>query len=416
MENGEKIRVLIVDDIAETRENLRKLLQFEPDVEVVGAANTGREGIRLAEETKPEVVLMDINMPDMDGIAATEAIRRKVPFAQVVILSVQSDANYMRRAMLVGARDFLTKPPSVDELTATIRRAAKMAREERSKAAPAVAMRDVRGITGPLFGPPQALGKVIMVYSPKGGVGCTTVATNLAVLLHNQDTPVVLVDCELQFGDIPIFMNEQIRNSILDLAPRTDELDPEVIEEVLIHHKPTGVKILSAPQRPEDAENISGEQVVKVLNYIKQLYSYVIVDTGSALNDITLGALEIADVIILLTSQDIPSIKNARLFLDLTDAFGIERGHIIFALNKYDKRIGITSERIGESLKQDIVAVIPQEERVIVAINRGVPFVLEEKGRPFTQGMLILSKAVRQRLAELEAQAEMVQEERVLRR
>jgi len=114
MADGNKIKVLIVDDIAETRENVRKLLQFESDIEVVGAARTGREAIQMSQELLPDVVLMDINMPDMDGITATETIRQKTPHVQVVILSVQGDQNYMRRAMLVGARDFLTKPPMAD--------------------------------------------------------------------------------------------------------------------------------------------------------------------------------------------------------------------------------------------------------------------------------------------------------------
>ena len=135
MAEGEKIRVLVVDDITETRENIRKLLQFETDIEVVAAARTGKEAIQLSIETKPDVVLMDINMPDMDGISATEIIRKQVPFIQVVILSVQGDQNYMRRAMLVGARDFLTKPPNGDELTSAIRRAGLMAREEKAKGA-----------------------------------------------------------------------------------------------------------------------------------------------------------------------------------------------------------------------------------------------------------------------------------------
>ncbi|HEY5141530.1 MAG TPA: response regulator, partial [Methylococcales bacterium] len=135
MADAIKFRVLIVDDIAETRENIRKLLQFEADIEVVAVARTGKEAIQLTQETNPDVVLMDINMPDMDGIAATEIIRQKVPFVEVVILSVQGDQNYMRKAMLVGARDFLTKPPMPDELVAAIRRAGKMAREERSKTA-----------------------------------------------------------------------------------------------------------------------------------------------------------------------------------------------------------------------------------------------------------------------------------------
>ena len=109
MPSGDKIRVLIVDDVSETRENVRKLLQFESDVDVVGVARTGREAIQLSQDLNPDVVLMDINMPDMDGIAATEAIRSKQPVVQVVILSVQGDQNYMRRAMLAGARDFLTR-------------------------------------------------------------------------------------------------------------------------------------------------------------------------------------------------------------------------------------------------------------------------------------------------------------------
>jgi pilus assembly protein CpaE len=96
MPTGEKIRVMIVDDVSETRENVRKLLQFEADVDVVGAARTGKEAIQLSQDLNPDVVLMDINMPDMDGISATEQIRAKQPAVQVVILSVQGDQNYMR--------------------------------------------------------------------------------------------------------------------------------------------------------------------------------------------------------------------------------------------------------------------------------------------------------------------------------
>src|SRR5512134_3025562 len=135
MPTGEKIRVMIVDDVSETRENVRKLLQFESDVDVVGLARTGKEAIQISQELNPDVVLMDINMPDMDGITATEAIRSRQPAVQVVILSVQSDQNYMRRAMLAGARDFLTKPPMGDELISAIRRAGSMAQTERSKSA-----------------------------------------------------------------------------------------------------------------------------------------------------------------------------------------------------------------------------------------------------------------------------------------
>jgi pilus assembly protein CpaE len=187
----EKIRVLIVDDIAETRENIRRLLQFDPSIEVVGSARSGQEGIELSQQLKPDVVIMDINMPDLDGITATERIRKKVPFIQVVILSVQTDANYMRRAMLAGARDFLTKPPSIDELNSAVRRAGQMAHEERKKLSQSYPGAIGEGGTTS-SAPFKQNGKIIVVYSPKGGTGCTTIATNLALALHSDDSLALL--------------------------------------------------------------------------------------------------------------------------------------------------------------------------------------------------------------------------------
>ena len=115
------IKVLIVDDIAETRDHLTKLLGFESDIEVVGAADSGRQALEMAGRLKPDVVLMDINMPDMDGITATEHLAAEVPTAAVVMMSVQGEADYLRRSMLAGAREFLVKPFSSDELTSSIR-------------------------------------------------------------------------------------------------------------------------------------------------------------------------------------------------------------------------------------------------------------------------------------------------------
>src|SRR5262245_24365081 len=239
MPAGEKIRVVIVDDVSETRENVKKLLQFEADVEVVGIARTGKEAIQISQELSPDVVLMDINMPDMDGIAATEAIRARQPAVQVVILSVQSDQNYMRKAMLVGARDFLTKPPMGDELISAIRRAGDMARIEKSKSAQVQAVVASAGNNVIGYGGPK--GKIITVYSPKGGAGCTTLAVNLALTLNNSDTRVALVDGNFQFGDVAVFINEQGKNTVLDLAPRSEELDPEIVEEVMVKHAASGL-------------------------------------------------------------------------------------------------------------------------------------------------------------------------------
>jgi len=406
MPAGEKIRVLIVDDVSETRENVKKLLQFEADVDVVGVARTGKEAIQVSLELNPDVVLMDINMPDMDGIAATEAIRAKQPAVQVVILSVQSDQNYMRKAMLVGARDFLTKPPMGDELISAIRRAGEMAWIEKSKSAQVQAvvssgnLNSLAGFRGPK-------GKIISVYSPKGGTGCTTLAVNLALTLNNEDTRVALVDGNFQFGDVAVFVNEQGKNTMLDLAPRAEELDPDIVEEVMLKHAASGLHILAAPSRPEHAEKISSGQFSRVLEYLSQMYAYVVVDTASLLTDVTLAAVDLSDLIVLVTTQDIPSIKNCRLFLDLLQTLGVERSRILFVMNRYDKRINITPERVAENLKQEVSLVIPLDEATATkAVNRGVPFVLDSKSQPVSRGIFSLAESVRGRVAAQETGGE----------
>ena len=310
--------------------------------------------------------------------------------------------------MLAGARDFLTKPPALDDLNSAIRRAGKMAHEERAKAAPA-AQAAASALASLAAAAPQ--GKVILVYSPKGGAGATTVAVNLAVTLQNVETPVALVDGNLQFGDVAVFLNEQVRTGILDLAPRADELDAEIAQEVMISHAASGIKVLAAPTRPEYADNVTGEQFAKVVRFLAGMFSYVVVDASSILTDVILATMDISDLIVLITTQDIPAIKNARLFMDLADGLKIARKRIVFVMNRFDKRIGITAEKVGESLKHEVVAVIPFDDRIVVpSVNRGVPFIIGSANRtqPIGRSMLGLAEAVRQRLAELSSQEALV--------
>src|SRR5438093_13284999 len=195
MADGEKIRILIVDDIADTRENLAKLIGFEPDMTVAGTAGGGQEAGPLANKERPNVILMDIHMPDMDGITATEIISNTVPESPIIMMSVQGEQDYLRRSMLAGAREFLVKPFSADELINAIRHVHELEKVKRARyqqqAPPPV------GPVNPAAPAPSARdeGRIITFFSPKGGVGRTTIATNLAVALHQVTSkPVVLVD------------------------------------------------------------------------------------------------------------------------------------------------------------------------------------------------------------------------------
>lgn len=386
------IRVLIVDDITDTRENIKRMLQFDSLIEVVGMARSGREAIDLSNQVKPDVIIMDINMPDMDGITATETIRRKLPYVQIVILSVQNDPNYMRRAMQAGVRDFLTKPPAIEDLTAAVRRAGKMAQDEKANNAtsPGPSSQSVSR---------RGTGKIITVYSPKGGTGCTTLATNLAVALQTEETPTVILEANLLFGDVTVFLNEQVKNSIYDLTPRVDELDAEVVMNVAIKHPSSGLSILPAPPKAELAADITTDQFSKLLDFLRDVYAYIIVDTNAYLTDTVQAALEGSDLIILVTSQDIPSIKNCSSFLALADASGIKRNRILFVMNRYDKRNSVSPERVGETLRQPIILSIPMDEKTVnFSITRGTPFVISGKTLPVSKSIFDLADLVHSRL------------------
>lgn len=402
----QNIRVLIVDDIAETRENIRKLLQFESDVVVVGAARTGEEAIEIAVETEPDVVIMDINMPDMDGIATTEKMLEEVPYVQIVMLSVQSDADYVRKAMRAGARDFLAKPPSGDELVSTIRSLSSRAREQKEKLAAPVTqiLTPIPGMGhGDSYRPE---GKVLTIYSAKGGVGTTMIATNLAVGLDTDDTPTVLVDAALQFGDVAVSLNLQAKNSFVDLASRADELDADIVEEVLLRHE-CGLRVLVAPGRPEMADEVQADQVRNVLQHLKNNYAYVVVDTSSTMDDITLAVLDVTDLMIVVATPEIPAIKDARLLLDLLGVLEFPKDQILFVLNKMEKKSGITAEAVAENLKCTVCGEIPLDEKTVTAsMNRGNPFLLSDRSSPPAKGIFDLLGFLKQNLVSQETEVE----------
>lgn len=393
----QKIRCVVVDDIAQTRETVIRSLRFQENIEVDGTATNGVQAIQLVKELKPEVVIMDVNMPDMDGITATSIIKREVPYAQVIILTVQDDVDYIRRAMNAGARDFLAKPPVIEELVAAVERAAEFARREKEKMPPPSAM----GLVG--AAPVPGRGKIITVYSPRGGAGCTTLASNLAAVLYNEDTSVVVVDGNLQYGDVAVLFNLQSKTSILDLAPRVEELEIELVNEVLAAHA-SGIKILT-PSRPERAELVTGPQFSQVLAFLSQHFNYVIVDTAHRLNDVTLAALDTSDLTVLVTTQDIPSISRVRKFLDLVPVLELKAERLLIVMNQFDQRILIDPEKVGQAFNQKIAAVLPVDVALAIsAVNRGTPFMLHKDiaTRALGRAFVAAAEVIRQRLAELE--------------
>jgi len=385
---ADRIKVLIVDDIPETRDHLSKLLGFESDVEVVGAADGGPEAIEMGMALRPDVVLMDINMPGMDGITATERLAAEVPTAAVIMMSVQGEADYLRRSMLAGAREFLVKPFSSDELTASIRQVWSREKEKQSRYAP-VATKQDKSNGG---GEPAA---IAAVFSPKGGVGRTTISVNLAVAVAQMGKRVALVDASFQFGDVGVLLNLNPRNkSIADLAGELQSGDLESLDTFMVTHS-SGVRVLLAPPTPEQAELIGPVAVKRVLQALRSEFDLVIVDCPSSFNEPTLAVLDEADLILTLLTLEITSVKNMRLFLEVTEQLGYGPEKIRLVLNRADSTLGIRVADVEHSIGRKVDHTIVSDGRsVVYALNRGVPFFLSNREAQVSQDIQRLAVAI----------------------
>lgn len=375
---SDKIRVLIVDDLPETRENVRKLLQFESDIEVIAQAGNGEQAVELARQHRPDIILMDINMPGLDGIGASQAIVEHVPSTQIIIMSVQSEADYLRRAMLAGARDFLMKPFSGDELVSAIRRVNTMRPVQREAPQPAVMERVER--TGRAPAPPQEA-KIVSVYSPKGGSGCSTIAVNMAVALADQGHRTLLIDGSFQFGDVAIMLDLKPSTSIADLMDRMVEIDADLVSSVLVKHQ-SGLRVLMAPPRPEMADLVSEEKIKTLIELLRQQFEYIVIDNSSSLNDVALAMLDMSDRIFLVTQQSLPTLKNVSRFFDLAVTLDYERSKVLLIVNRESDKLGISVKDIGDTLKRPVIATIPvDEDAVSRAADQGRPLVTSKARR-----------------------------------
>jgi pilus assembly protein CpaE len=188
--------------------------------------------------------------------------------------------------------------------------------------------------------------------------------------------------------------------TIADLASLADELDDELINDIFIAHS-SGVRALLAPPRPEVADTVTPALVSNILGRLRKMFDVIMVDTGSVLDDVVLNVLDLSDKIIVVTTPEIPAIKNAKLFFEVTEALEYERDRIMFVLNKMDRRINIRAEDIEANIKYRVEGQLPLDERAVTtAVNQGVPYVLGDKNSLLTQATINLSKELLKSLEE----------------
>jgi len=369
-----KIRILIADDVEETRDVIKKILTMgNENIQVVGEAATGEEVLKLIPKVKPDVVLMDINMPQMNGLEATERITEEYPSVIVIIMSVQAENEYLKKAMLCGAREYIIKPFNQETLLETItttfekhkeRQAIYRNRAEQAKDA-----------------------KVIVFFSSKGGVGKSFLALNTSVIFSRKEQKkVLLIDMDFQFGDISILVNQYNKRTILD-AVNDGQTDSYESIKPYFHKYSDNLDILFAPENPEGAEYITKETIEKLLVAVKNQYDIIVVDTGVNFSDSTLYVLDAAAKILMVSTMEIPALKDTKLALKVMESLGYDRDKVKLVINRFDSGHGIKKKEVEEAFRDGIFATIPEEEKAVAAsVNKGAPLCDTRKFRKLKIG------------------------------
>jgi len=384
---ADEITLMIVDDSPEMVETLKTLLTFNEMIKVVGEAGSGEEAIEKVLNLKPDLVLMDINMPGMDGLKATEEINMKSPRTGVIIISVQDEVDYMRRAMAAGARDYLVKPFDSDELFRTIQ---SVIEKEKLKWDSMPAAKDV------VVSKSSGKCKVISVFSTKGGVGKSTIAANLAVEIRKQaNCNVLLLDLDLQFGDLALLLNVSPRTTIANVAQvAPPQIEQDFLAENIVDSS-YGVHVLAAPIKPEYAEVVTGPVVERVLELAREMYDYIIIDTCPSFQSEILTALDASDEIVLVVAPDFLTLKNVTLGLSVMSSLNYPMDQVRLVLNRALSVSSIKLVDVERGLQRKVDIEIPSDGEIVVSsINRGTPFVVTHPTSSVAKAIALLAQRV----------------------
>lgn len=383
------IRVLLADADQGNRGHLMNIMEADSDIDIIGEAGMGSEVLEMIPELNPEVLIMDTNLSDGDSVELAAYIHLHHSRIQVILLSEQEDITLYKNALQAGVKEIMLRPLETDELISRVKQIAESYRRTLEQSGP------VKDGAGPAK-LQQALkaSQIVTVFGNKGGIGKSIIATNLAVAAAAKyKNEVALVDMDLQFGDISLMMNINPRKTIAELMQETGEMNAELVDEYF--YERSGVKVLSAPHKPELGELVTSYGVETVLKICRQMYSYTIVDTPTFLDDVTLTALEMSDIVLLLISLDIPTIKNIKKGIDVLDSLKMLPRTKLILNRSSSLSVGLEPQDVEEVLGMKIAANIPSDFKITVSsVNRGTPFLNMSPKAPISRSIIELFEAI----------------------
>lgn len=234
-------------------------------------------------------------------------------------------------------------------------------------------------------------GRVLTVFSPKGGVGKTTMSVNLSVALARTHADVCVVDLDLAFGDVAITLQVIPEHTITDAAESEEDLDFQLLQRLLTRHS-SGISILAAPTHPEGRDLVTATLTRRVIQTLRRNFDYVVIDTPPGFDDQVLGAFDETDECVIVATLDVPTIKNTKVALETLDLLRLVPNHRHLVLNRADEEVGLSLANVEEILGMRVSVSLPSSTAVASATNQGRPIVLSKPDHPVSKAIMALAQ------------------------
>ena len=356
---------------------LRVKQATDGDVHVLPPGRLPGDPARLFEQLNdgelPDVLLVGPHAPAPEVLTLAARLDVQSPGIAVVLMADPSPEMW-QAAMRAGIRDLIAPDAEVAEIHAAVERAG-------------LAAAGRRRVLRPTAETDRYTGRVITIASPKGGVGKTTVSTNLAIgLTAAAPQSTVLVDLDVQFGDCASALGLTPEYTLPDVVHGAASEDTMVLKTFLTQH-PSGLFAVCGSESPAAGDTVSGDDVSRLLASLAREFRYVIVDTAPGLSEQTLAALDRATDVVMLTSMDVPGVRGLRKELDvLRELTMIPAGrHVV--MNFHDAKGGLSVRDVELAIGTAVDVVLPRSKHVPASTNQGVPIIQSHRRDPMAKEM-----------------------------
>jgi len=331
---GEEHRAEVRDALAAMGDPVLNIEECEPDVGATPDASF-------------DVTMVVFNGNDELSLSYLNSQIGREPRAALFALLHDRSPDLMKRVLRAGADELLFLPLDTGDATRALLKISEKRREEVH----------VGG------------GTIVSLVSLIGGTGVTSLAANLALALRYAfDKRVAVVDLDLQTGGLAVFLNLEPERTIMAISEGTRKLDSIQLESALSKHA-SGIYLLAAPKRIEDSELVSDATVGAILDLMRQLFDFVIVDCGTHIDPNTVAAWERSNHLFYVLDQSIGAARCAWRFVDLLGRLGLQGIEPDFILSRFVPGHPITEEQLSHTLAQAIHTRIPRDEKVLERVQ-----------------------------------------------